>query len=93
MKPEQEELFDLQILRVLDVNAGRRFGLGAQAIQTLISPYGFESEVELIERRLRYMADKTIGFVEIVEKGQFNPANVTWRITAPGINELRSRGF
>lgn len=93
MSPVQQEIFDLSILRVLDVSAGTSFGLGALAIQALLAQYGFKEPTDVIERRLRYMADKTIGFVEQVEKGQFNPANVTWRITAPGMNELRERGL
>lgn len=93
MTAEQTEIFDVSILRVLDVNAGRQFGLGALAIQALLGTYGFTNEpVAEINKRLEYMADREIGFVEIVNKGQFNPSNVTWKITARGINELRSRG-
>jgi hypothetical protein len=94
MTVEQAEVFDVSVLRVLDLNAGRQFGLGALAIQALLATYGFPNEsADTIRARLAYMTDKEIGFVEPVDKGQFNPANASWKITARGINELRRRGY
>jgi hypothetical protein len=80
-------------MEVFDVSAGSQFGLGALALQALVATYGFTKSTEEITRRLEYMADAEIRFVERVNKGQFNPANVSWRITARGINHLRERGL
>jgi hypothetical protein len=93
MTPVQAELLDVSILRVLDLNAGRNFGLNATSIQNLVSQFGFQNEsTDTINARLAYMADAEIAFVAPVDKGQFNPANASWKITARGINELRRRG-
>ena len=93
MTAEQTELFHLQILRVLDLNAGKQFGLGPSSIQVLVSPFGFgTATIEQITAALDYMADSDIRFVEPVNKGQFNTANRTWKITARGINHLRANG-
>jgi len=93
MTPAQAEIFDVSILRVLDLNAGRQFGLGALAIQALLATYGFNESTDVINARLAYMSDAEIGFVAPIDKGQFNPANASWRITARGLNELRKRGY
>lgn len=94
MTAEQLEIFHQSLLRVLDASAGRQFGLGAQALQVLVGQYGFAAVKQPdVEAAMHYLADKEIGFVEPVDKGQFNPANVSWRITARGINHLRHRGL
>jgi hypothetical protein len=92
MTADQLEIFDVSIMRVLDVNAGRQFGLGVTAIRAHLPTYGFNEPVDAINKRLDYMSDPEVGFVTTVNKGQFNPANVTWKITARGINHLRSIG-
>jgi hypothetical protein len=92
MTAQMEELFDTQILRVLDLNAGKEFGLGAESIQMLIPRPFSTATIEEINKRLAYMADAEIGFVATINKGHFNPGNKTWRITAKGINHLRMAG-
>jgi hypothetical protein len=93
MNAEQQQLFDEAILRVLDRNEST-FGMGATALQVLVGEFGFSPrDPAEVTRRLEYMADAEIAFVAPVSKGQFNPANRTWRITARGTNHLRSRGF
>lgn len=93
MTAEQLEILDLSILRVLEANAGRTFGLGVTAIRAHLPTYGFSESAEMISKRLEYMADKEIGFVTNPDKGQFNPAHVTWKLTARGQNELARRGL
>lgn len=93
MTVEQIEILDLSILRVLEANAGRTFGLGVTAIRAHLPTYGFSVDAEAINKRLAYMADQDIRFVETIEKGQFNPAHVTWKLTARGQNELQKRGL
>lgn len=94
MTAEQTELFHLQILRVLDFNAGKSFGLGPQSIQVLVSPFGFgTATIEQINKALDYLADPEVRCVEPISKGQFNPANRTWKITARGVNKLREHGY
>jgi len=92
MSPEQTELFHLGILRVLDQN-GTRFGLGIEAIRMRLTPMGFTATAGDTNKALEYLEDPAIGFVATIHRGHFNPANQTWKITAPGTNELRRRGY
>lgn len=92
MTAEEAESLDMAILRVLDLCAGRSYGLGLLAIQAQLPRYGEYVDTDVVKRRLEYMADSEIRFAERVDKGQFNPANASWKITARGINHLRERG-
>jgi hypothetical protein len=90
---EQQELFDLALLNCLD-SGDTQFGLGPTALQHLVGRYGFSiRDPEQITRRLEYMADPQIEYVRPVDKGNFNTANRSWRITAKGTNHLRERGY
>lgn len=92
MNPEQEELFDRALLQVLDRNHSQ-FGLGAAAVQVLVSGSGFViRDKEQIVRRLDYLSDEQIGFVKEVAKTA-NAAVRTWKITAKGTDHLRSLGL
>ena len=92
MTAEQTEIFHYAVLRVLDQN-GTRFGLGTQALTTLIGQFGFTVGCDQVGRACEYMADEENGYVKLVNKGQFNPANRAWQITAKGTNLLRERGY
>lgn len=91
MNAEQEQLLDEAILRILDEN-DQRFGLGANALSHLVGRFGFTVDKDAIVRRMEYMADTDIGYVRQVDKGNFNTAARTWRITAKGTNHLREQG-
>jgi len=92
MTPEIEQRFDEAILRVLDRNPSQ-FGLGATTLQVQVMEFGFtvRDPAEVL-RRLEYMADPRIGFVAEISRTA-NKAVRTWKITAAGTDDLRSRGF
>jgi hypothetical protein len=91
MTPEQEQLLDEAILRVLD-EGDSQFGLGLTAILLLIGKFGFPRvTAELVTRRLDYMADTQISHVREVSRTA-NRAVRTWRITAAGTDRLRAQG-
>jgi len=85
MNPEQQQLFDEAILRVLDANR-TRFGLGVPAVAHLLAIYGFMSpNHDTVLDRLDYLCGKLLA--EEVLKG-VNKANRAWRITQAGINHI-----
>lgn len=92
MTPAETELFHLAVLRVLDRNA-TRYGLGLPALCILTNEFGFTPTEHDMQQALDYLSDPANALVAEVAKGQFNPANRSWRITAKGTNELRQRGF
>ncbi len=92
MTAEQTELLHVSILRVLDRN-GSRFGLGPNALCVLLGEFGFSPNLTDMDRTLDYLADPAIEYVVPAEKGHFNPAARTWRITAKGTNYLRTHGY
>lgn len=82
MKPAQQELFDLAILRVLDANR-TRYGLTAAAIGHLIAEFGFAApEAGEVLDRIDYLVRKKL--VEEVTK-LVGAANRAWRITEAGL--------
>lgn len=91
LTPAQTELYHRALLRVLDCN-NTRFGLTEPALRTLVEAEGFEPSEGEVADALDYMVDPEVGYVVQVNKGQFNPANRAWKITARGINHLRERG-
>jgi hypothetical protein len=91
MNPQQEELFDEAILRVLD-RTNSRFGTAPAAIMVGVIAFGFNEPVDNVERRLAYLSDPAIGRAAEVNKTA-NRANHTWKITAAGIDYLRDRGL
>ena len=94
MSPDQLENFHDSLLRVLDRNSSQRFGYGVTTLLNFVREFGYTNiTVAQLEAAMAYLEDKEIGFVELVNKGQFNPANRCWKITARGINHLRERGF
>ena len=93
MTAEQLENFHLALLQVLDTNAGSQFGLAVPTLKVFVQTRGFRVVDTEVEAAMNYMTDKEIGFVQTVDKGQFNPAHVCWKITARGINHLRARGL
>jgi hypothetical protein len=89
MTPEQQELFDLAILRVLDANR-TRFGLGLTAVAHLLAPFGFPSpNADTVSDRVDYLTGKNL--VEEVLK-TVNRANRAWRITTAGIDYVDQKG-
>jgi hypothetical protein len=91
MTPEQEQLLDEAILRVLD-EGDSQFGLTPVAIKHQVARFGFShTEKETVARRLDYLADETIGHVKEVNKVA-NKAVRSWRITASGTDRLRAQG-
>ena len=85
MNAEQQELFDLAILRVLDANRSR-FGLGLDGIGHLVAQYGFTApDKNLLADRVDYLTRKALT-EEVVKT--VNKANRAWRITEAGINHV-----
>lgn len=93
MNAEQQELFDLAILRVLDRNR-TRFGLSVTAIGFQMREFGFAAvDVETLKDRLDYLSTHPAGkpFTEEVNP-EINRAKRCWRITDDGINHMDQRG-
>lgn len=89
MTARQEQVLDEVLLRVLDENDSQ-FGLDAASLAIRAASYGIGNDSVAISRRLRYMADPEIGFVDRVEPdGAFHAERDFWRITARGLNHLR----
>ena len=90
MSPEEQELFDLAILRVLDANR-TRYGLGSAAIGHLLTQYGFGAAGgdELLDR-IAVLERK--GLVEEVAK-LIGAANRAWRISDKGIGAVDDRNL
>lgn len=89
MTARQEQVLDEALLRVLDENDSR-FGLDAASLTLRAANYGVRVDSVEISKRLRYMADPQIGFVDRVEpEGAFHAERDFWRITARGLNHLR----
>jgi len=92
MNAQQQELFDLAILRLLDANRSR-YGLGVTAICHLLPQFGFTSShfksedqfASTVADRIEYLTNKRL--VEEVLKN-VNKANRAWRITEDGINHV-----
>lgn len=81
MTPQQQELFDLAILRVLVANHSR-FGLNIEAICHLMGMFGFKSPAaEKVSERVEYLTGK--GMLEEVLK-IVNKTNRAWRVTEAG---------
>lgn len=58
MNSQQKELFRLALLRALHANQ-TRFGLSAEALRHLVSPFGFHRlDARETERELLYLEDK-----------------------------------
>ena len=82
MNPQQQELFDLALLRVLDENRSR-FGLTPTACAHQMQTYGFpHPDAALVQDRLEYLTDK--GLAEEVGK-TIGRANRAWKITEAGL--------
>jgi repressor of nif and glnA expression len=89
MTPASEELLDEALLRILE-ERDSRFGLRAEALAIMTRPYGHLADEEAVRRRLNYLADSEIHFVERVQpSSQFHAQVEAWRITARGMNHLR----
>lgn len=93
MNSEQRELLRIAILRVLDANGTRKFGLNIGAIKMFLIPFGFHVEPKDIEREVDYLLGEPHKFVESVNKEQFSPENQAWKISTRGMNFLAERGF
>lgn len=92
MNPAQEKLLDEAILRVLD-KRDSSFGVSPEAIKHLLVAEAFHDvPVEVVARRLAYMAHEQIGFVCTIGTGDFHSNVRTWRITPRGMNHLREGG-
>jgi hypothetical protein len=88
MNPQEQELFDLAILRVLDANR-TRYGLGSAAIGHLLTQYGFgQARSEDLLDRIEVLQRKAL--VEEVAK-LIGAANRAWRITDKGIGVVDDR--
>ena len=96
MNPEQTELLDLALLRVMDANR-TRYGLGLVALAHHLRPFGFHAAngggpqafLERVADRLEYLTNK--GMVEEATK-TLSRENRAWRITPTGIRYLDERG-
>jgi hypothetical protein len=90
MKPEQQELFRVAILRVLEANPTRR-GLPLRGIGLMLSQFGFPNPAETdladaldyLERRDPPLIDQPL---KIISK-----ENRAWRITGAGVAFLDSQ--
>lgn len=89
MNAKLRELLQIAILQVLDANSGERFGIGAEAIKHLVSPFGFPhvptTEVAI---ELEYLVEA--GFAALVQK-PLEPSNRTWKRTKAGRDFLSER--
>jgi hypothetical protein len=90
MNPEQNELFRLAMLRVMDANR-TRYGLGIVALGHSLRSFGFDPRQFLgdvqgfhdaIADALQYFCDK--GLAEEVGK-PISAENRAWRLTPKGI--------
>jgi hypothetical protein len=92
MNPQQQELFDLAILRVLDANR-TRFGLASENVRILMSQFGFpRAEHEAVLDRIDYLCTHPAAapLCEEVLKG-LNKSHRCWRITIAGIDYVDTR--
>ncbi len=81
MNAQQQELFDMAILRVLDANR-TRFGLTEPNIRVLMSEFGFPKAQEIaVLDRIDYLAGKEL-VVEVPKT--VDAANRCWRLTPAG---------
>jgi len=85
------ELIDIAVLRVLEEN-DTRFGLGVPALSLLVGRYAVTLDADGMRRRLEYLCDPSVGFVTPVNRGEFHPENMSFKITAKGTNHLRLCG-
>jgi hypothetical protein len=87
--PQQRELLQISICKVLDANRSR-FGMPLDAITLhTASSWGFPKvKREDVEAELDYLVAK--GLVEVVSK-TLEPANRAWRLTASGRDYLSER--
>ena len=93
MNAQQQELFDLAILWVLDANR-TRFGLTPENVRDLLPMFAFpRADLELVKDRIDYLsthpADEPL--CEEVLKG-VNKANRCWRITEARIDYVDTHG-
>ncbi len=85
MNPEQQELFDLAILRVLDRNR-TRFGITAGNVRILMAEFAFHgAALDTVKDRIDYLIGKKL--VEEVNR-EINKANRCFRITDAGIEHV-----
>ena len=89
MIPEQQELFAIALLRVLDANR-TRFGLSVPALAHLVKPYGFTPDAQVTTNGLSYLEDK--GLVTVINK-TLHPEVRAWRLNAAGQDYLREHGY
>lgn len=90
MSPEQRELLQVAILRVLDANH-TRFGLSLDAVTLHASSFGFARVTrQEVETELEYLEGK--GLAETAGK-VLEPANRAWKRTAAGRDYLSERGL
>jgi hypothetical protein len=90
VKPEQREVLQVAILRVLDANHSR-FGLSLDAVTLHVSGYGFPRITrDDVDVELEYLMGKQL--VETANK-TLEPANRAWKRTAAGRDYLSERGF
>jgi hypothetical protein len=90
VNPQQRELLQLAVLRVLDANHSR-FGLNLDAVTLHASNLGFPRITrESVEVELEYLEEKKL--VETAAK-TLEPANRAWKRTAAGRDFLSERGF
>jgi hypothetical protein len=85
---EQKELFHVAILRVLEANQSKRFGLSVTSLCLLVNEFGFSPTSAQVREAMAYMEDPQVEFVRTVNKGEFHPASQCWKITAKGTNHL-----
>lgn len=85
----REEIMDEALLRILDEDDSQ-FGLDARSLALRLVNYQFRVDSGEVSKRLRYMADAKIDFVQRVKpEGAFHADRDFWRITATGLNHLR----
>jgi hypothetical protein len=91
MKAEQRELFHTALLKVLEANQSKRFGLSVTSLCLLVNEFGFSPSAQQVREAMAYLEDPQIEFVRTVNKGEFHPANQCWKLTPKGANHLAAR--
>lgn len=81
MNANQREQVRLSLVRFLDANAGRRFGLSNGVLRQMLAAEGLEAEAAELEAELRYLEDK--GLIARRTK-TLSPELAIWDITAAG---------
>lgn len=85
----KEQILDEALLRILD-EEDSQFGLDARSLALRAANYSMRVDSAEVSKRLRYMADPKIDFVQRVQpEGAFHADRDFWRITATGLNHLR----